>query len=105
MKINVTQTDIKQGVKLNGNKCAIARAVKRATNAKSVHVNGFYIEVNGKTYSSPEEVFDFVVSFDRFEKVKPFSFDLPLKKRTKKTTKKTSTITKVVKHDLVPVLV
>lgn len=109
MKINVTKTDIKLGERENGNNCAVARAVKRATKIKKVFVDGFQITVNNTVFDAPNSVTDFVLAYDShfsFNRVniKPFTFDLPVKKQNKKLVKKTNR-TVHVKHDLVPALV
>lgn len=82
MKIEVTQKDIDYGIQGESELCPIARAVKRETKRKNVHVDRSTVEIyrnksNGSNfYTLPPKAQTFVRRFDRQESVKPFSFEL-----------------------------
>ena len=82
IKIDVTEADIKNGIRFLSKKCPVALAVKRILKKP--------VQVWGDTYNLviqkgkeneirlPGKVDTFVERFDKGEKVKPFSFFLPV---------------------------
>lgn len=89
MKFNVTQRDIDLGSTGDAGKCAVARAIRRTLHVKEseVCVTSMAIEVRGRDYVAPSSVADFVPAFDDHQRVRPFSFSLPIRKRAKRVVK------------------
>lgn len=82
-KIQITDTDIRRGVKSHPCLCPIARAVARATGYQmqqlscgviTVYDEMVYVINDG--YDVPRKVADFIARFDTGKPVKPFSFVL-----------------------------
>lgn len=76
MRIDVSLSDIRLGIRRSHCDCPIALAIRRATGNHGVFVayNGVQIG-DGMTYL-PIEATQFIVAFDNSENVQPFSFDL-----------------------------
>ena len=87
LEINVTEGDIKRGVRADHLTCPIARAAKRALGYKKmVNVSRNYITgIIDKYIELPMKAKIFVISFDKGEKVKPFNFILIYDKYNKNT--------------------
>lgn len=83
MKIKVTEKHIANGLRDDCTNCAVALAMKEAL----PKFNQIYVGTRGATGHSrgwiafhkplPEEVTEFIISFDRGESVEPFEFELP----------------------------
>lgn len=74
MKIIVTQADIDNGIRNQGDKCAIALALKRDGH-NSVNVSGYGgISADGIDYKSNKTMEEWIKAFDRSDKVKPHTF-------------------------------
>jgi len=85
LKVEVTQADIDKGIPGSVKWCAVARAVRHAMpKATNIKVGGFYITWchDGKAweYTFPQRVSQKIVNFDCGGKIKPFSFNIPLRK-------------------------
>lgn len=84
IKIEVTEEDIKDGVRENVKQCPVARAVLRQLDfAEVVEVSMGGIDINfdvpGRKfirYKIPKKVMRFIQRFDEGKSVKPFSFVL-----------------------------
>lgn len=83
--VHVLAEDITFGVKKDGNKCAIARAVKRhfgidlGSDLVQVEPGYIILDVENDSYESihydmPNEAYDFIDAFDHDEPVQPFAF-------------------------------
>lgn len=95
MLIRVTKNDIKLGQRSHASACPVARALRRATGAREIGVDGLNISVGSQDFSSPIEVTEFVQRFDLDGRqgLKPFTFELrELKKKRVKATKKTARV-------------
>lgn len=78
MKIQVTQEDINNGMRRNGNKCPVTLAIKRATGIALVS-SGLTICVYGRReLIPPVAVTEFIEQFDAGNPVSPFEFNLPI---------------------------
>ena len=82
MKIEVTQDDIDNGLRIDCELCPVAKAIVRAT-GKQARVSAvgvfFFPETpSAKQIFLPSKVQLFIKSFDRKEPVQPFSFDLDI---------------------------
>ena len=77
MKIEVTQEDIDHGMRLSALRCPVSLAVDRATQLNDSLVSSALILVGDKIFKTAPEVAAFVVRFDSFLPVEPFSFELP----------------------------
>jgi ribosomal protein L6P/L9E len=85
--IQVTQDDIENGERADRENCMIARAVRRAIPNSFPRVDKGWlaaIQVCGKSYRQSQEIKERVISFDRGDKVLPFTicFDPKLKAAT-----------------------
>lgn len=84
MRIDVTQEDIANGVRLDHRCCPVARAIERATGMQaSVDVDrgcnnpsAFVVIGSVAAVDLPHSVMWFVKKFDRGGQVEPFSFEL-----------------------------
>ena len=76
MKINVTETDIKRGIKNSCFHCPIALALRRAYK-KDISASIDSAWFGRRSIDLPVKAIDFITSFDYDRPVKPFSFDLP----------------------------
>lgn len=82
MKINITQKDINKGEKANGDRCPIARAIKRAMPFKNIWYKyevGRILVMNrfGNTvFELPVEAVKFIRDYDGGHPVEPFSFEV-----------------------------
>lgn len=77
--VEVTERDIKNGIREDATSCAIARAVKRATGRRDVEVCENYIDIPKDDYTLRDvtkTVQSFIKAYDAGEEVKPFSFAL-----------------------------
>jgi len=84
VKINVTKDDIRRGFRQNAWLCPVARAVRRAVGPgprREICVTESSINVGERRLGLPPGVGGFICRFDLFEKVRPFSFTLPLRRR------------------------
>lgn len=72
--VSITQEDIDVGEPRNGRKCAVNRAIKRATGSTGVWVDGMTIEIDGKEYRTPSAVETFINDLDNGRPVEPFEF-------------------------------
>ena len=78
MRIHITKTDIKEGIRNDAYWCPVARAIRRQFKLKardSVRVDGD-IWICHVFYLMPKKVSNFVDAFDYDGKGKPFSFSL-----------------------------
>lgn len=84
MKIQVTQTDIDNGIPVNSCLCPIALAIARQTTLQNVEVDSYghrraFIDVgDSKAFPLPDICVGFMEKFDNEQKVKPFSFELDI---------------------------
>lgn len=91
IRIEVTETDIKRGVRGNGDECAIARAIKRfirenklrgwCVSVDSDNVNFDHDAHNGINVALPKTAQNFIVKFDDVDNapkssLKPFGFSI-----------------------------
>lgn len=82
MRIEVTERDIRLGRPRRAFTCPVARAVKRATGARTVGVDDVVITLDmAREFETPKKVRDFIgkLDFDGRRGLKPFSFTLPIK--------------------------
>ena len=79
MKITVTKKDIELGKKFCPFSCPIARAINRKNNFHAVEVSG-HIFFKNQIIIPSKKVINFIFNFDKGNKVKPFSFNLKVKK-------------------------
>lgn len=79
MKINVTKSDIRSGVRYKYDKCPVARAIKRATGKKNIIVIPTGVLCGKKSMRLPNIAAEFISDFDAKRLVEPFSFNLKLK--------------------------
>lgn len=77
MQVKVLQHHIDEGKRGVGSSCAIALAIMEALpEVRDVYV-GAMIAINGvAAYAAPPDVRNFVMRFDFFEPVEPFTFEL-----------------------------
>lgn len=76
--VQVTEEDIKGGLRESCHACPIALALKRLGYERPT-VDGVAIDLDTlTTIPSPDVVNDFVIAFDKGDKVKPFAFDLEI---------------------------
>lgn len=88
INVNVTQEDIDNGVAQCESGCPIALSLKRfLTKLIDIRVGLNYLELELKTDENifkkyhaklPISTFDFILNFDRGEKVAPISFEITL---------------------------
>lgn len=82
MKIEVTEEDIVQGRRCDCKFCPIARVVTRALGREAWVTKGAVYDYSDRSARPvailPNAACNFVVSFDNFLTVKPFSFELTL---------------------------
>lgn len=85
MRIEVTQDDIDQGVRCDGNACAVAVAIGRAIGTGidapwygHISVCDDEIAIGSERFFVPTEVRQFIGWFDKGHVVNPFAFDLPI---------------------------
>lgn len=85
MKINVSKTDIKKGVRGNCHACPVARAIRRAKGLEGTDVavgSTGWVRVKDRYPfgrsgdKAPEKLKRFITSFDLRQPVESFSFDL-----------------------------
>ena len=83
-KFEVTETDIKTGIKNNCDYCPIANSIKGTIPAIDVRVTASdviifqYNRKANETIKLPQNAIDFIKSFNKGEPVKPFTFELDL---------------------------
>ncbi len=78
MKIKVTKEDIANGKRNDFHSCPIALATKRKLNIGDWRLSVgavIYNRGNDKRWSLPKIARQFIINFDRGQKVKPFEFD------------------------------
>lgn len=78
MEITVTKKHIRNGRRFDKNHCPIAMAIKDASCDLVEDVDGINVTVGFITYELPKIAQAFVVMFDGGQRVRPFSFKLPL---------------------------
>ncbi len=71
LKINLTKTDIKMGMKRNARSCPIARAVQRVIKCEA-SVGQENLWIRKSYYPLPEFLSNWIKKFDNGENVKPF---------------------------------
>ena len=76
MLIEVTQEDIDNGVPLQGDRCPVAHAIRRAMKTSWASVGDGEICFSNRTISTPLEVDEFIDSFDNGFHVEPFTFNI-----------------------------
>ena len=99
-KISVTAEDIKNGLKANGDGCAVALAVKRAFcgMVPEAYVASRYLAMPTEIVRLPQKVQDFISHFDNGQKVRPFNFTLNIGLQFKETARVVkATVAKLVK--------
>lgn len=85
LKIEVTEEDIKNGIKYNSFKCPVALAVTRALNDPkcNVFVDGIiYLDYTGKQlhyYDISGKIIYFITAYDHDRLVVPFEFEAEFK--------------------------
>lgn len=86
MLINVTAADIKRGRPriVTNDRCPVALALKRATGIGYLVGTDWYKRPNGKKQILPAIAQVKILALCDIRPVKPFSFELPVRKRTKK---------------------
>ena len=78
MKITITKSDIRKGVKCNFRFCPVAKALRRITKRRDVWVDLRGAKIKNWYYDLPEVARCFISDFDLGHPVQPFSFDLPV---------------------------
>lgn len=77
MLIEVKQTHIRRGEKLNNQACPIALAIRESLGSEKVRVNREDVKIGRKTFDLPQKAQDFIDRFDDVKSsVEPFSFEL-----------------------------
>lgn len=80
LTVDVTQDDIDNGEPVNGNHCAVALALIRATGDPYVSCGiataSWYVGGDVKYVCLPTKATDFIDAFDEGEPVEPFSFEV-----------------------------
>lgn len=76
MKVNVTQYDIETGTRQSSMFCPVAYAIKAAFNTKQVYVMDDRVRINDKTFRLAPEAQAFIKSFDAWDSVEPFEFNI-----------------------------
>ncbi len=79
MKFQISKNEITNGTRDNVVKCPTALSI-RAKGFKNVIVYANSVSVNDTWYDLPPDVRNFIEKYDKNEKVKPFSFILPITK-------------------------
>lgn len=82
MQIQVTQEDIDSGNRGSTFNCPVARTVNRRIKGFCIVSGSFIRLIHWCAWATklqyPIEVYRFIKSFDNYEYVRPFSFDLPI---------------------------
>ncbi len=81
MKIKVTKTHIKNGMRDSSCFCPIALAVKKIIkppSARDVEVEYHLCRINNLYYRLPQTAREFITAFDNGHHVEPFEFELDL---------------------------
>lgn len=74
--IRVDWNDIREGERVSCERCPVARAIERKMGIKC-HVGRDQVEtLDGRSWSIPSEISNFIFAFDRGDKVSPISFHL-----------------------------
>lgn len=85
LTVNVTDSDIANGVASDCRECPIALAIGRLLSSSIVSVgyNTISVEIKGKFYygNLPDKATRFIFMFDKGQQVSPFTFSLALKSR------------------------
>ena len=81
MKINVTEEDIRMGLRYECSKCPIAIALKRAYKEERVAVSTvafliYHLSIPLHTLDDDSNIVSFIEDFDNGRPVKPFSFEI-----------------------------
>lgn len=77
MKIQVTKLDIERGIQRDHRRCAVTRAVRRASGYQKVVSSGLgWITIGQSAYATPSDAHRFIDAYDDGEPVEPFEFDL-----------------------------
>lgn len=73
IKLQVTEEDISKGIQKDSDDCPIALACKRILNPGFIGVYGpIKIEVDGHSYISKKNFYEFISDFDNGYSVQPF---------------------------------
>lgn len=85
MKIIVTQKDIDTGKSAEPCSCPIAKAIKRVLPSADFRVGSDHLFIKNRnlkhdTIMLSKEAIDFIASFDHGLSVRPFEFEIELKK-------------------------
>ena len=88
MKINVTEEDIRMGLRANCCYCPIAIALKKAFKVKRVAVSPVAFSIGRLrifvcTLDDNSNIANFIEDFDNEKPVKPFSFEIRIRFRRK----------------------
>lgn len=82
MRIEITQEDIRHGCRCDPDCCPVGRALSRAGVSHFGVLGPAVVIADGEQHVTfmqlPEEVTEWILSFDRFEPVRPFTFELGL---------------------------
>ena len=78
IEVNVTQGDIDNGARFSCWACPAALAIRRATGDDFVMVRGAGMTIHSQTYSLPNALAAFVLTFDHGYPVSPFTFTLEI---------------------------
>jgi hypothetical protein len=74
-KITVTAADIQNGVREDGNCCAIALAARRVFHSRVEEIAvEEWLTVGARTFTLPKNAIRFMDRFDNGQPVRPFSF-------------------------------
>ena len=76
--IKVTEKHIAKGIRVHGDKCPVALAIKEKLKIERLCVYSYGANINGNAVRFPRAAALFVNRFDSGKSVKPFSFKLKL---------------------------
>lgn len=79
MKVQITEEDIRDGLRYSPRGCAVARAMRRAT-GREVNIAGEWYAIGGGPVDRrlPERIFRFVRHFDAGDHVEPCEFEVEI---------------------------
>ena len=82
IKVEVTQEDINNGVRQDGDNCPIACALKRLVKSPEVE-DDIEFDLDGIRYVAriPDKASEFISKFDNAVNVLPFSFEIEAKEK------------------------
>ena len=76
MRIEVTDSDIAQGLRHECHQCPIAYALRRASGVYDVMAGAKHIRIGDRGYATPAAAESFIRHFDQGHTVLPFEFTL-----------------------------